>query len=347
MNVRQLYTKIDIHLQEINSNVYGNVLPEEKDIVVNEQVLEFIRDREDNKSNVKRTDFQQTTQYYDDIKELLNIKSLPVYKYTDNSSLAILPPDYLRFVEASADLKCELITGDTATSTVSKQVYELEIPDDSSSKNYEGFILQINSVDVVEFNKTKYPAYSNGFQNEEKFLLIDLVYDELIDKGFNVYREWYNGKYYSNKLILVLDSVQPVNIRVNDTPTDVPITATQVDFTKYDIAADREDIECRLISTADISNVLNSSFRTTSYKSPILELSKDIVIVHHQKKFIPTSLELRYICRPRKISLNLNKNVNLNSNVMGIIAKRTAERLAVIKSNANAQLITQHNNLIE
>jgi hypothetical protein len=79
MNVRQLYTKIDIHLQEINSNVYGNVLPEEKDIVVNEQVLEFIRDREDNKSNVKRTDFQQTTQYYDDIKELLNIKSLPVY----------------------------------------------------------------------------------------------------------------------------------------------------------------------------------------------------------------------------------------------------------------------------
>ena len=345
MTVRELYTKIDIDLQEINSNVFGDVLPEEKDIVVNEEILEFVRDNIDPKSNRLQQGFQTTNKRYDNIKELLNTETLPLYKKSETTSFAILPDDYFAHISSNTNINCSTFTN--VVTSVPKYLYTFKLEDDSAG--YVDFTITKDAVDIFTFTVAKYPEYPTGILNDEKFILLNLIREDLFTiselESFEVYYEWYNGTYYPNQFILITDAVSAFTItyHTGETPIALSLTNT-LTYSRYDVTDINKISGNRLTSYDDIDDVAGSYFRKTSSKSPVVELAKHIIIVHHEKRFIPISIELRYVCRPRKISLLLNRNVNLSTDVLGMIAKRTAERLAVIKGTPNTQLLVQHNN---
>lgn len=356
MTTQELHVKIDLHLQEINSNVYGNVLPEEKDIIINEQILEFFRDNEDEDSNKLREGFQSTTKRYDNIKELIVERTLPLYVKDDNSVYTTLPEDYLRLISDATILRCNSYVNIETTNS-NEYVYGFELNDvvNGAGNYFTGLFIYILA-QGTDFALNTFPHYNGGFKSyKEAFILYDLLYEELnkVNKykeenktKYKVYKNWYNGKYYGTKLLFV--SQEPMDIYYSivaegnfqmELLDTIPIKQPNV--------VTNSERENRLTATKDVRNVLNSVYRTTTHKSPISELQQDRLIVHHEKKFIPKELKIKYIKRPNFVSLYLNRNTDLNVNVLGIIAKRTAERLAVIKGNTTAKSLVQHNNTIE
>lgn len=45
MTAKEFHIALDIQCQKLNSNAYSNVLPEQKDWLLNESVLRFIKQR--------------------------------------------------------------------------------------------------------------------------------------------------------------------------------------------------------------------------------------------------------------------------------------------------------------
>jgi len=356
MTIQEVHVKIDLHLQELNSNVYGNVLPEEKDIFLNEQILEFFRDNEDEDSNKLRENFQATQKRYDNVKELIVENTLPLYVRDSVSMYCTLPEDYLRLVSDATILKCSTYK-DVNLTEKKEYVYGFELKEfvNNAGNYFTGLFIYILA-QGTDFALNTFPHYTGGFKSfKEAFILYDLIYEELnkVNRNkdntktkYKVYKEWYNGKYYGTKLLFVSETpmaiyysiIAEANVQMELLET---ITANQPDVTT------NLEVENRLTATEDVRNVLNSNFRTTVHTSPISELQQDRLIVHHEKKFIPKELKIKYIKRPNFVSLYLNRNTDLNSNVLGMIAKRTAERIAVVKGNTTSNAIVQHNNTIE
>jgi len=357
MTVQELHITIDLFLQEINSNVYGNVLPEEKDLILNQEVHEFVDSVIDVRRNETQEGFEDNVRRLDDLKEIKQTVDITLSKVSDDLSVAYLPNDYYHYDSSATILlnNCQNLT--LATNQVESKIITIPIKTAAVAAFtainpgylYKLFEININSVSVFQLSD----YYPNGLPTiEEAYLLIPLIIERLGAAGYNVSVDNYGlGAAATFRIIgdatlidadIIYDSGGVGTL--NHTITAVSFeTLTQVDFGTNTL----KKYPNRLVSTEDIFELNRHSFGKSIYTSPIVEIVKNQIFVHHNKSFIPKALTLNYIREPKRINIYLNQNVEFSKRVLIIIARKTAEKLALIKGAATVNNIIKTNQFLK
>jgi hypothetical protein len=90
--------------------------------------------------------------------------------------------------------------------------------------------------------------------------------------------------------------------------------------------------------------MLAHPFGTTSPDSPIINIVGDRIIAHTNERFILKGLTLKYIRKPRKMSLSLNQSYELqDSRAIAKIIDMTVEYLSATIESQGLQALTIQN----
>ncbi len=347
--IQEVHAAIKLDLQEINSNVYGDVQDEEIDMVLNQEILEFVRNNIDSNSNRHKEGFQDTGKRYDNIKELITTVDIALYKESDGSLFGTLPRDYFKHVSSKSAVfnNCVVKTIGTTAGNIYKKAIKLK--DDTTAPLYQRFEIYDDTNFETLFKAVDHDSAYSLNSAKEKFELISLVLEEFSSSnGIEIYWEWYNGEFAENSFWLVADAAVDIEIYYENNALDSADTLVAESRATYNFTTEVTKVyPCRLVDSEDIEKYLHSKFSTTFYDSPIVEMLEDRVLIHHTDTFIPRTLSLTYIRKPRVTSLSLQRNTDLSKGVLDLISRRTAERLAKIKAATTAPLLSQDNNFNE
>lgn len=354
MTTKEMHIGLDLQLQKMNSSAYGNIRPEEKDWLLNESVLRFIKQRISPKSNLKREGFQDTIKRYDDLEEIITDVPISLYKNDDDSLYGTLPYNYFHLVKSKSKIAYDC-NGLTNTSNVNVDQRIAIVPfKDAPETLYSEFKIELHSGGVYYdlINIEDYPSYEDGLATvDAKFILINLVLEEWNKIGggaFFVVWETYDNMYYKDSFIFVHPSTTHTGIRittdtVDEYPTFVSNTQVKYNYTITNIINGAD----RLIRNNEIDGLLDHPFGTTIPTSPLTILKDGRIILYHQKKFISNSSVLTIIRKPRKIDINLNQSCELNPNVHEEIVDMTVQRIKAILDSGNYKNIINENLLTE
>lgn len=346
--IQEVHAAINLDLQEINSNVFGNVSPQEIDMVLYQEILEFIRDNIEPLSNKLQQGFQQTGKRYDNIKDVITKAPVALYRNNDNSLYGTLPRDYFKYVACRSGIYNNCNTTEVTTTTQTVYVNTFKLKDDTTAPLYNSFSIFNDQGSEIFFDASDIDSSFSLNSAKEKFTLVSLILEDFNNQGLGleIYWEWYNGQYEEGSFWLVGSSDYEIGIEYENSSLDetIVLAAETSARTVYSLdSVTTKNYPCRLVDSRDIEDRLESSFSTTFFNSPVIEIVEDKIFIYHSESFIPKSLELTYIRNPRVTNLSLQRNTDLKGSVLDLIARKTAERLAVIKNNSNAPIITQHN----
>ncbi len=344
---------INLYLQEINSNVYGNVLKEEKDLFFNTEVLQYIRNTINPKNNRTQTGFEYTKEKYDNLRELKRTVELPVYKSTGNFIYSSLPSDYFRIINSASSIVTFCNTPVTATTTISKYIVKVKLTKDTSTTEfYKNFKLIETTGDVgTKFDLATF--YPDGLVDADlKYVVYQLIFEEINKlSGYKCYWNLYNGEFYDDTLIIEKDTNFVMTIEEGYLPTPVATStgATKIDYTKTTVTFDGDFHfkANRLIAAEDYQMISDSQFGKTHKNSPLSYIEKDFIFVEVPENSMVDSIKLQYIKKPTLLNISLNRNTDIGNDVIDIICRKCAEHIAYVKSNNNAQLVERQNIFIE
>lgn len=339
---------VDLILQKVNSNAVSSFEDEEKLWFLNEEQIAYIKQTINPKSNPKGLGLQDGQKRYDDLENLITSASLDVYARDNDSVYAFLPANYMHLISDSSKVK-DLCGATYAPSTVSSVFYsaKYQLPTNSYDL-FKTLLVKINGNTVVDVSA----YYPDGIpSNTSKFELLNIIL-ELFNSvsGFEAKYEKYKDISNPGGIVIVSNSSFTLS---NVYKSGVSTTTTQVftidtnTLTKIQNSLGIIESPNRLCKTEDIKTLLKSNFSTTFVDSPISSLQQFKLNAYHKKNFIISQLNIDYIRKPKKISLILNQDCELNENVHQEIVNNTAKRLAAYTFNSGYNNIINENLLKE
>jgi len=348
MLVKELHISIDTYLQEMNSNVYGNVLPEEKDLILNWATIEFIDNICNPSKNMDGQGFQHTTRRYDLIRELIEpYKVIPLYKTEEEGKLkGALPYNYHTYINSRANVfhNCNSVTVPEATKTTYKVIWELNRSDETTNI-YKDFKVVKDITTIFEF-KNYYP---NGLNDvDEDFYLYHLLFEKLNKvAGLTVYYSKDDDK-KDRTLVIESDTAFTLGVqyKLAASALDQTIPANVVDTTYFNLSnLSLVKSDTRLVASEDVDYLKTHPFGKTTFVSPIVEIAQNSLYLYHNESFIADQVLARYIRIPKSINLSLNQCNELNDTANKIIARKAAEHIALIKGTNTVNNIIKLNRL--
>lgn len=343
MTVKEMHIGVDLLLQKINSNFIDEFEHEEVDWALNEEVLRFIKQRFSAKSNDKQKGFQDGQKRVDDLKALIMPPaSLPCIPRDNDSVYSYLPHDYLTLINnrtITTDL-CGLPYNPTKVPLI-KNISCIQIADDTVNQ-YSTFKIFFNGLQV--FNITDYPNFMNPIPVSAKFALINLVIQVLEDSGYVCkYSQYYDSR-CPQGIIVITDNSLDIDIEYVSGTVSTNSVAWNKERISNTSGTERTN---RLCDLENVYTLLESSFGTTTAANPISILEGDKIIVFHKQKFIPSTINISYLRKPRKINLSLGQDCDLDEWIQQEIIDNTAKRLAGIVESPNYRQIINENLLKE
>jgi len=343
MLVREMHIGIDIGVQKMNSEKLEDLRAEEKDWVLNEAQLRFIKNRTNRKSNQKKDGFEDTIKRYEDIEELIESVSLPVYIKDSETMFSILPYNHFLLVDSFSDIIYNCNDVIKTEIDIIKKISIVKFKEDTVKK-FKEYKLSYNDgtnltdiFNMQDYSFTENSPTGNGLiDNEERFYIVAHIL-EVVNRlnDLEVYWENYNGKYYPNSFIFTTNNQNASSIDVNiDLTTIETYNFTDLIFKSYTTDETiKGKYPHRLVKTDDIRHLMQHSFGKTIYSSPLSTMSKNFLNCYHDKRFIFSKLYVEYIRKPRLISLSLNQSCSLNDKFHEEIVD---EAVQLIKARINA-----------
>lgn len=347
LTAQELHIAIDVGLQNIDSNRRLDIRPEEKDLVLNTCLLQFIETRSSSKTNIKREGFEDSVKRYDDIKELKRmVTNLPVYKYDDETVYCILPEDYLKHVRSRSSVIYSCL-GIDYTSYTNEELYVVQVPfldDVVVGYKYVNFVLKVGGVTVVSGSTN----FNNLINTKSKFMLINYVLDTCNNgsNNFTVYWERYFETYVKDNFLIVVNGIT---------------TTAQLTYTGYDsgvINPTGQTVQRAVISTTGVTkkNELVSSeiiddakdnyyYTKNRHNKPFTTLYRNTLQIHHNDLFKIKTIDLEYIRRPKLININLNTGCEISKGEE-IVALAVQKLMATVGSE-QYKYVAQENLTIE
>lgn len=124
MTPRQFHIRFEQELQELHSEVYDDLLPEEIDIRLNDSVSRFISNRFDDFNRSKRLEgFQKAQKRLDDLRRLIKSSTLTELNNTNDYKEFNLPEDYRHLIVDNSTVSIE---GCEETRKAGNRLHELE-----------------------------------------------------------------------------------------------------------------------------------------------------------------------------------------------------------------------------
>lgn len=342
MTIQEMHIGIDLYLQKVNSDFVDSLQPEEKDWFLNDEQKRFIMTRINEVSNDKRQGLQFNQKRYDDLENLIvpNYNDIayirnPISNYID------LPSNYLYLLNDRSVVDKTCVYGETTILTTRKYYipFTLNFPKPSVITNYE-FKIVIDTVTV--FSTDNYPNLVTT--DDTLFTLIQLVKDVLTSQGYQVYWEHFNGEFFSNQLIIILEDGDVFYIENLEDEVKIEYELFRTVLTYFQTNPLKEvETPNRLTKTEDIYEIIRGAFTKPTKQSPVSAMESNRVVVYHNGNFILGKIWIDYIRLPRMVSLSLGINSELNPNVHEELVEQVGKRLAAYLGAKNYNELSAEN----
>lgn len=360
MTAQEVHIELDLGLQRINSFDTSELLPQEKDWFINNEVLKFIKQRTNPKSNIKGQGFEDTIKRLEDIKDLITYKTLPVIDIDGTKGQIIFPPDYLDYISSSGLLynTCDNLSKITNikrkfTFSINNELANTSLPYSVKIEieKEDGTILNAFDSDTLP---ASYIEVSNI--NKSKFLMINAIMIYLPEflkdttSNSSLYRQIYGNEFVNNSFILITNQdVKRIRVYVNDVYSDYGFEVNSFfSFTKE--KSDNLDFKrgkIEIVNHQFIIDFNNSVLSKSTNQKVNSRINKNILEVFYPNGFVMGSIDLIYVCKPQKMDLILNRNLNFETDVCKEIIDNTVRYLKAVLSDSNYQAYIQENSLIE
>lgn len=355
MTPREIHIAIDLGLQKLGSFAYDNIKPEYIDYVFNRMGDAYISDKTTRRNDPKQAGFEDNITRLSTIRELVTETNL--IAFNGSNQFSILPVDYFSFVEAQAPLtySCSSSPIIFTTSPVSEYVATLSFKKSdfgsptpnpfSATKIYK--VINTTPVEIFDFSD-----FSTGLNDlDEIFTVINKALDEINrQSNLKIYWEKYRGEYYPDQFIFVSNDDAFLNQGMKVEYTAIlnsSSTFSNTPFTKFNTATGNISTRnsfCRLVSNEEIYHLLNHPFGTTNLESPLITIFGDTIVIFRDERFILNELILKYIRKPRRMSLNLNQSYEIqDTRAVQKIIDMTVEYLSATIESQGYQALTLEN----
>lgn len=297
--------------------------------------------------NDKRLGFQKDQKRLDDLENLITPKTLPAYNDETDKVWSYLPYDYLHLI-SDRTLTKDLCGAAYSPIVANQSIYNtfLALPDLPLAQ-YSTLKLYHGGLNILWFNAATY--FPSGLPDADaKFELINYIM-EVANKftgvaGFPKAKyESHRGSTQTGSIVFSGDVPLAISLQYNEGAINNLPGETKVISTIDAATVGTVERENRLTKADVLYAQLGSTLAGTLPHSPISEMREGKLYIWHKKKFIPSSIKIDYIRRPRKISLTLNQGCELNENVHMEIVVNTARRIAgITKSEVYPNLINEN-----
>lgn len=358
MTAQEAHIELDLGLQRINSFDTSQLLPQEKDWFINNEVLKFIKQRTNPKSNNKGEGFEDTVKRLEDLKDLIVYKTIPVINLDNKKGYINLPSDFLNYIPASEGVLHDTCNPFTITTGV-KREFVFDINNNLANVNLP-YTIKIevelnNSTVLTAFDSTTLPTeyISGGSIRNSKFLMINaimILMDEYLKANISnteLYRQNYNDRFINDSFILVTDAIQRIRVYVNDVYKDYSYVTVSNSYYVKDANLDNKKGKIEVVEHQYLLDFENSVLSKSTTQKINSRLNKSVLQVFYPKGYVIPEINLVYICKPSKIDLILNRNLNLETDICKEIIDNTIRYLKAVLSDSNYQAYIQENSLIE
>lgn len=353
MTAKEFHIALDIQCQKLNSNAYGNIRPEQKDWLLNESIIRFIKQRINPRSNSKKQGFADTIKRYDDLETLITPITIPLYKFDSKNLFGIKPYNYFHYLTSKTNVAYDCNGLDNTTIVPTTQRYVIAKLLDATTSLYNDFEISLDSGSgfTLKLDVDNYPYLSGGIPTlDAKFIIINWVLEEWNRLyGSTIFVKWekYDNIYAPNSFIFVTTDITDITIRLKtDTITDYSFVNRIFDKYNYTITNVNLAIN-RIQKTDEFDDMVVHSFGNSKFDSPLGKFESNRIIINHNEKFIANTLEMNYIRFPRKIDINLNQGNELDSSTDDEIISMTTQKMKAILDSKNYQNIINENLLTE
>lgn len=346
MTTQELHIQLDILLQKVNSNSNKDFLPQEKDYLINREIMKFIRQRFNPKSNNKGESIFDIIQRNQDLNSLIRTVPIDVI-YIDEREVGYqLPFDFLSYIGTEVNIypKC-------VGQTVPSQNVPIYYGAFSPIKVIGGLNAGLVSLTT---GGTTYPLF-NLSQLPEQYLPQDDIEDykkafiynnamlyslkKNVPKGVEVrFNNHLQEFEFRSKLPIVL------SYSLNGSPQNVRLwnNITVTTFISSPLSS-----EVRIIDEEVKGQIRKSSLSGSTAESVVGYLRENEVKLFNPKNAVVTKANLTYICKPAVVDVLLDSNSDLPDSILDQIISNTAESLKAIISSDTYEKFAKDNILIE
>lgn len=367
MLVQEIHIQFDQIVQSTNSKVRRTVESEEIDWLFNEAAIDYVHERSKRKNPTKVSDkvdgFEDTSKRYEDVEQLITTVPLPLYRADllpapynvyEDTYITAKPVDFLNYIPEDGFAvrgldNCNFDFNSYNTTTDTHFVFYIDFPDSSelSAPFYNNFKIVLNGT-VTIFDSATMPNFNGSISDKDlKFYLISVILETINSLGLvgvEAYWNLYNGKTYNNKLIIVskVTLYNACDITYGSfSNTYFSVVETYDRFSTGQLTFELNP--CRVVKSTERLSLLNHSFGSTRKNSPLVTLERNLILVHHKKRFISNELLLTYIRLPRKINLSLGIDSDLSDDVCyEIINLATRKFLARVNARTYNNIMNEN-----
>ena len=315
MRVQEMHIALDMALQQINSNRQQSISIDHKDMALNYAVLQFVETRTNPKTNIKQEGTEDTTKRYDDIKDLKRVSINKAY-INGNKAISYLPVDYYKYLEFGTNLKYTKFNNYN-TESIDFHYYVLPFPDSKEDRiNYTKFTIKGDRDPI--FTTSDYTGLPNLYNKDAKFMIINLVLEELNKiEGIDVYWEYFGNVYKKQSFIIVNIGESVIHQSYTISYDRESFTSKHINdkYNTYESIKDVIEKPVEINSSEFTINGNNNSYhnknRHLKPKGDILNNKLEIEIPNNT--YI-TTVKCIYLKKPRLISYRHNQMCEIQVN---------------------------------
>ena len=336
MTIEEMHINADMDLQKVSTYTQRNLQPQELDYFFNREVIKFIKQRTNPKSNVKQTGTDKTIKRYEDLDDLTRTKELDVRIDSDGEfGTCILPDDYYAYITSKTNVYqlCdnEVVSG--TAKTFYKCVFSLSFPASTTLTTYT-ITLNRTTGNSVIFNMASLPTgyIQNVDINKQRFMLLKAInilakenLNAVASDAFYFYWERYDENFYNNSFILVSElPFTSITVNVNGTSTIYP--SQSLTYNIYDknspLWANNRLIEDEFQFQVGLSELSKSHAQFVS-----IQLKQMVLKIEFPKTVISKKIKLVYVSKPSILDLAMKRNLNMKDTVVQEIVSNTVRFL--------------------
>lgn len=344
MTAQEMHIDLDINLQKINSNATRNLLPQEKDWLLNKQVVRFLNSRTRDLSDKRRLGFEEDTKRLKDVLPLIKKETVVVEQLNSKEGRFVLPSFVYKHIRTDCIFFKKCAASEYSPSIQQETVIELVLP----NINDFSVVVTNNGLTDTLFNTSSLP---NGYLGANKYFTTIKAFEvklrnklrENFYKDIKVYFEWYGDTYKQNTYFIVgknLTNVQ-VNLFQLSAGNTAPKKMIENSFPTYH---SKKSIKrtARLVNEEVEMLKVHSHISKSLQESPLMSFERGYGYVYFPKNTIIRDVDYHYICKPNLIDVLLNNDLNLDTDICAEIVLETTNFIkALIKDGQFEQYMQQ------
>lgn len=296
--VKEMHIALDMGLQHINSNRKQSISPYHKDIALNYAVLQFIENRTNPVTNVRKEGLEDTQKRYDDLRELKKSVLLDVL-LDSNKPFVIFPGDYYKLISSGARTK--YFNSNKPNPVKTKKLYYSIIPFTRNMKEFDNFRITQNSkvgnTTLYDFSKD---VGMKGMALEEdiKFMIIN----NILSKSSNIHWEYWNDIHKPNSFIIINES-SDVGYTIGYDSIVEKYYSNTVSYKSYASYPGDNIVPIDLISSQYEFEAQNNYYTSKNrHKNPMGFIEGSRLYLQTSDYFITSFVSVNYYKKPKTIN---------------------------------------------